>query len=302
MLPRFTVIIPTFNRANFITEALDTVFSQELQDYEVIVVDDGSTDDTIERLQPYTNRLTLMRQKNRGPGAARNLGARGAKGEYLAFLDSDDFWFPWALATYAQIIDDNGQPTLIAGSMIYFHERSEVASIGRDALCVERFADYFAASRRGLYCGSCKMVVRRDVFLAAEGFLEENINAEDHDFVMRVGVAPAFVNVISPITIGYRQHPLALTRNLQKTLAGNCRLISMECEGRYPGGAARRRDRQRILTQHTRPLSLDLLREGNRPQAWSLYRQTFSWNLSLGRFQYLVGFLLRAMTGRGAPK
>jgi glycosyltransferase involved in cell wall biosynthesis len=93
----FSVIIPTYNRAALLCTALDSVFAQTFTDYEVIVVDDGSTDGTAAMVASYGGRVRYFQQQNKGPGAARNLGAQHATGEYLAFLDSDDLWFPWTL-------------------------------------------------------------------------------------------------------------------------------------------------------------------------------------------------------------
>lgn len=301
-MPLFSVIIPSYNRAGLIAATLVSVFAQEFRDFEVIVVDDGSTDETLERLQPYICRLTLLRQQNRGPGAARNLGATIAQGEYLAFLDSDDLWFPWTLSTYSQIIQSSGRPALIAGAMVHFYDQLELNLVVKQPLSTERYPDYFSAGARGIYCGSGMMVVRRDVFRETGGFLEDPINAEDHDFVLRMGTVPIFINVIAPILIGYRQHQQTATRNIAKAYAGSRRLIEMERTGRYPGGAVRQRDRRLILTQHLRPISLDLLRQGECRKAWGIYRMTFLWNLSLGRIRYLLGFLARALVGQGVPK
>jgi GT2 family glycosyltransferase len=236
----------------------------------------------------------LLHQTNQGPGAARNLGIRHATAEYIVFLDSDDLWFPWTLTTYAQIIKETNGPTLIAGTLVYFQNEAELRGLGPSSLVLEVFADYFAASPRGCYCGTCQMVVRRAAVLEVGGFAEENINAEDHDLVMRLGTAPGFVNVTSPAIIGYRQHPEAATRDFYKTFAGATNLLQMEQAGRYPGGADRRGDRRRILSQHIRPISLELLRHKERQRAWALFRQTFVWNVALGRFRYLAGFFLKA--------
>ena len=94
---------------------LDSVFAQTWTNYEVIVADDGSTDGTGDVLATYGDRIRVVTQQNSGPGTARNLGIELARGEYLAFLDSDDVWFPWTLASYARAIHDYGQPTIIAG-------------------------------------------------------------------------------------------------------------------------------------------------------------------------------------------
>src|SRR5262245_53825606 len=97
--PQFSVIIPTHNRLCLLQRALGSVRNQTFRDYEVIVVDDGSSDGTWNYLGSLVPFIKALRQENRGPGPARNLGATHATGSYLAFLDSDDLWFPWTLAT-----------------------------------------------------------------------------------------------------------------------------------------------------------------------------------------------------------
>ena len=92
--PKVSVIIPTYNRGAFITNAINSVLAQSFKDYEVLVIDDGSTDNTPEVLQPYLDKIKYIHQENSGVSAARNAGIRQAQGEWIAFLDSDDEWFP----------------------------------------------------------------------------------------------------------------------------------------------------------------------------------------------------------------
>jgi glycosyltransferase involved in cell wall biosynthesis len=291
----FSVVIPTYNRAALLQKTIASVLAQNYSDYEIIVADDGSTDETGQVLASFGDKIRVCRQENKGQGAARNLGARNSTSEYLAFLDSDDLWFPWTLSTYAQIIEQQNRPTLVAGTLVYFRDEAELRTIQRTPLGLETFADYYAASRRGHYCGSCQMVVRRDALLEIGGFAEEkSINNEDHDFVMRLGTSAGFVHVSSPAMIGYRQHLQALTRDMSKTFVGSVRLLHMEKAGRFPGGRDRRGDRRRLLTQHVRSVTLEFLRQKEYQKAWALYKQSFGWNLALGRFRYLAGFLLTA--------
>jgi glycosyltransferase involved in cell wall biosynthesis len=91
-----SVVIPAFNSAKYIGEAIQSVLEQTLVSFEVLVVDDGSTDDTAEVVQRYP--VQYFRQENAGPSAARNTGMTKAKGEFVAFLDSDDLWLPQKLA------------------------------------------------------------------------------------------------------------------------------------------------------------------------------------------------------------
>ena len=90
-----SVIIPTYNRAEQALKAIESAINQSYTDFEVLVCDDGSTDNTEERVKSVQDsRIIYLKQKNKGPGAARNLGLRNAKGEIIAFLDSDDLWLP----------------------------------------------------------------------------------------------------------------------------------------------------------------------------------------------------------------
>ncbi len=97
-MPVVSVIIPTYNRASFLDEAIESVLGQDFQDFELIVVDDSSTDSTSHLLSRYGSRLTRLSQSHRGVSAARNLGIRSARGKYIAFLDSDDYWLPQKLS------------------------------------------------------------------------------------------------------------------------------------------------------------------------------------------------------------
>ena len=93
-IPEVSVIIPAYNAGRTIDAALQSVFAQTFRSFEVIVVDDGSTDDTAARLARWADRVTCLRQSNRGPAHARNQALRVASGELIAFLDADDVWLP----------------------------------------------------------------------------------------------------------------------------------------------------------------------------------------------------------------
>jgi len=118
MPPRFSIVIPTFNRSSSVLETLQSCFNQTYDDFEVILVDDGSTDDTEAVLATIEDpRLLVVKQQNAGPAAARNHGMRMAKGEYIAFLDSDDSWYPGFLDAAQQAIEAQGE-ILLYGQII----------------------------------------------------------------------------------------------------------------------------------------------------------------------------------------
>lgn len=289
-MPLFSVIIPTFNRADFLRQTLESVRRQTFTDYEVIVVDDGSTDDTAAWLSEAASKVKLITQQNSGPGIARNKGAEQAQGVYLAFLDSDDLWFPWTLEAVAELIAEHDRPTLISAKLVSFKDPSELDSVKQTDTRAEVFADYFAASDRDCFVGAGMTFVRRDKFLEVGGFSRRQINLEDHDLILRLGTAAGFARVVDPPTLGWRRHDASTADQSWRSFAGCRHLIENEQRGIYPGGKTRSVARRKIITRHIRPWALTLARTGAWRPAWSLYHSTFVWNLSLNRWRFLVGF------------
>jgi glycosyltransferase involved in cell wall biosynthesis len=104
----FSVVIPAYNTADTLGEAIDSVLAQTRQDFEIIVVDDGSSDDTAAVAEGFGDRrIRVYRQENAGPSAARNRGIAEALGEYVSSLDSDDLWLPDYLAEMGRALEEN---------------------------------------------------------------------------------------------------------------------------------------------------------------------------------------------------
>jgi GT2 family glycosyltransferase len=103
---KVSVLIPTYNRRHYVVDAIQSVIAQDYADMEIIVVDDGSTDATDEALAPYLSRIQLIRTKNQGPAMARNVGMQAARGDYVAFLDSDDLYYPFKVRLQAHLLDE----------------------------------------------------------------------------------------------------------------------------------------------------------------------------------------------------
>lgn len=127
-MSRVSVIIPSYNCAAFVANAVDSVLGQTMQDYEVIVVDDGSTDNTREVLRRYLEhpRFRYLFQSNRGVSAAKNLGARASDAEYVAFLDADDTLAPEALELATAALDESGASWCLINIYKVNGERREV--------------------------------------------------------------------------------------------------------------------------------------------------------------------------------
>ena len=296
--PLLSVIIPTHNRAALVGATVASVLAQP-RACQVIVVDDASTDGTADAVErDFGGRVTVVRlPANGGPGAARNAGLAVADGAYAAFLDSDDLWLPWTADAYAAAIDRHGRPAFVAGKPAVFD--GDVPDVpGGEPLTTLAFADYLAGGDQWRWFSASSFVMRADLLRAAGGFTDEWVNAEDADVALRMGTAGPFVQVTGPATFAWRRHAGSAMAATARTVAGVRRLIDVERAGGYPGGPGRARDRRRIIATHVRPLSLDLIRNGNPSAGWDLYRQTLGWHLSLGRWRYLAGFPARALLRR----
>ena len=121
-LPLVTVIIPVYNASLYLPQALDSVFAQTHARMEVIVIDDGSTDNTAKLMAGYADRTVYIKQKRSGPSKARNRGITEAKGLYTAFLDADDTWFPHKLEKQLKALQRDSGAALVYSRSVDFLE------------------------------------------------------------------------------------------------------------------------------------------------------------------------------------
>ncbi|WP_164008117.1 glycosyltransferase family 2 protein [Pyxidicoccus trucidator] len=289
-MPFFSIVIPTYNRARLLEDTLASVFAQEETDYEVLVVDDGSTDDTLETLARHGGRVRLLQQRNAGPGAARNLGIQEARGEYVVFLDSDDLWFPWTLATYRQVLRAQGGPSVVMGTAASFARPEELAGVTCAPVRVVGFPDYLASAGDATPRTACVVAVRTEALRRVGGFTPKRINGEDYDLLYRLGTEPGFAWVRAPVTVGYRQHGGSSSSALELSYQGTLYQLEQERLGRYPGGAARRRERLEMLLYNLRHVSHWLLSLRRADLALGLYRRGLSLHLAAPRWRYVLGF------------
>lgn len=181
-MPKVSVIIPTYNREHCIAEAIESVLAQTYGTTEIIVVDDGSTDRTAERVAAYGDRVTYIHQENAGPSRARNRGIRESSGELIAFLDSDDLWLSTKLARQVEEFLKDDELGIVATPVVFrFPGRKMRANIGSmdTAALREHFLDTF------LMVTSTVMVRRR--CLEEVGLFNEALcYAEDMDLFYRI--------------------------------------------------------------------------------------------------------------------
>ena len=304
-MPLLSVIIPTYNRSALLAGAIDSVLSQEFTDFELMVVDDGSTDDTPALLERYTaalppEKMRVFRQANAGQGAARNLAIAQARGEYCSFLDSDDLFFPWTLATVAAVINDNGRPSVVAGVDKSFGTSEQFRAIPREPLRVSPFPDVYAYGRKNLY-GPCGiMVARTELLREVGGFLTDRIVGEDADLMMRLGVVPNVVKIHSPGMYGYRVHEDNFTASHERWHRGARLAIARFRNGVFPGGRARAADVRKYVIDVVEYYSFICLYFGGRRNCLDLYLRTLPTNVRAGNFRFLFRTAwLMALSGLG---
>jgi glycosyltransferase involved in cell wall biosynthesis len=247
MKPRFSVVVPVYNREKIVGPTIDSVLSQTFTDYEIIVVDDGSTDGTAEVLRSYGTKVKAVRQANRGPEVARDRGITEATGEYIALLDSDDLLWPHALETYDRIIRGCNSPGLILGATTYFEDGQTPQHDGDGTSDIEvfQYRDYLAKDVAVGLHGS-NVVAKKSIFEQAGG-LRQSTPTTFHmdllDTMLRIGVYGPCVVVKRPATMAYRVHKTNSVRDIPGVANGVFPIIEAERRGQYPGGPSRRFER-----------------------------------------------------------
>jgi len=206
-MPKVSVIIPTYNRALYIAETLESVFSQTFKDYEVIVVDDGSSDNTADVLKPYMVRIDYIRKENGGQGSARNAGIKVACGEYIAFLDSDDLWVPEKLEIQTGFADEHPDAGLIFSDYVVFRadESGQTKEMKRVQIKDQELS--FHALFHGNFIPTLTVFVRRSC-INGVGLFDESrdlIGGEDYEMWLRIAMKYKLAH-IPAFLAKYRDH------------------------------------------------------------------------------------------------
>jgi hypothetical protein len=185
--PTVSVIIPAYNTAAYIVETLDSVFAQTFTDFEVIVINDGSPDtDKLEKIiEPYLERIVYLKQENRGPSAARNAGIRCARGEYIAFLDSDDSWLPQYLAEQFRLFENSTGLSMVYCDALLFGQ-SPLSGKSYFQAFPPRNLVTFESLLKGCSIFMHCVVVRKRVLFEAGLFDEELRLLEDIHLWLRI--------------------------------------------------------------------------------------------------------------------
>jgi len=226
-VPKVAVVIATYNRANFLPETIESVLQQNFQDYELIVVDDGSTDATRTLLQSYPSQVSYLYQENRGPSAARNLGVRHARAPWIAFQDSDDLSNRDHLATLYAYANQHPDCGMVFANGAYlggpFRNRETIipeAKSRRLANDGVRLVDLFEKSVVRLQAS----LISKEAYLAVGGHDESLRICMDLDLSFRLFMRYP-VAYLDRVVFLYRRHHGNAGRNEELRLTENIRVI-----------------------------------------------------------------------------
>jgi glycosyltransferase involved in cell wall biosynthesis len=208
--PRASVIIPVYNGARYLREAIDSVLGQTYPNLELVVIDDGSTDDTWSIVESYGSRLRGLRQSNGGVANALNHGIEVATGEYIAWLSHDDAFLPQKLAIQMDCLTQNRSAQICYSDYWVVDEHSQrLGVLNMPAYPPDRFVRHLLQAM--FVCGSTTLV-HRACFQSVGPFDETLRHAQDADMWLRLARRYGFVHVDQPL-IHWRYHPDQGSRN-----------------------------------------------------------------------------------------
>jgi len=207
--PFVSVIIPTYNRAWVLKEAIDSVLAQDFKDFELIVVDDGSTDSTPQILDAYHQDLMVIRQPNLGVSAARNRGIAAAGGELIAFLDSDDLWLPRKLSSQVNFFNSNPEAVINQTEEIWIRNGVRVNPKTRH----HKPSGMIFEQSLALCLVSPSAVMMKRSLLDAVGLFDEDLPAcEDYDLWLRISWRYPVYLIETPLIIKRGGHADQLSK------------------------------------------------------------------------------------------
>jgi len=233
-----SVIVPTYNHRGFIGHTLDSVFTQTFTDFEVIVVNDGSPDDTVDVLAPLASdaRILYFEQSNQGQSFARNRGLREARGKYIAFLDDDDVWPPDKLEWQVAFLEEHAEVATVGGTLQLMDEFGSVGRIGAHHSEIT-FESLFAGNP---FFSPGQTLIRSSVLKQVGGMDEEIWGADDWDLWFRI--SKRFnITMLDRLALYYRVHAGNASKQTARLLKACCTTIERHLKEIAPGEQERLR-------------------------------------------------------------
>jgi glycosyltransferase involved in cell wall biosynthesis len=226
MNPSVSVVIPSYNNAKFLNECIDSVLTQTFKPIEVIVVDDGSSDDSIQILESYGTRITLIKSNHCGASSARNQGIQIATGELIALLDSDDYWNTEKLADQVEHLEANNLDLVYCGGISFNSGEKKVREY-EPIYSGKVLIEFYKNPTSAIIVLGCSSAIFRKSLLKYSGLFDEQFKnaSEDWDFFRRY-CSFANVGFVKEKHVNYRIHETNLSSSsLVQYYQGNVRAV-----------------------------------------------------------------------------
>ena len=293
-----TVVIPTYNRAHVIGETIRSVFAQTYDRWDIVVVDDGSTDNTAEVVAQFPGRITYIRQEHSGlPAVARNVGVRLGRGEYIAFLDSDDLWLPDKLALQVDVLKQYPKAGLLCADAYILNESQEKQTNvtiwdGK----VPRSGKVFGELYLWNFVHTSAAVVRRECFDTVDYFNENAIYGAVEDYHLWLRIAAQYELIpLQDALIYYSLHKGRYSVQRKDYVNLSVIAVLLDIRNRYPGMVKQlgKKAGKRIGDLYDN-IGYSALKQGKIIDAWRAFEQAAMW------MQYTVQVpLLRGLVAFG---
>ncbi len=216
-MPFFSVVIPLYNKENYIPNTLKSVLNQSFSDFEIIIVNDGSTDQSEQKVFEISDtRIRYFKTENKGVSAARNFGIQQSSGKFICFLDADDYWYPYFLSEIHKHIELCSEQKVFACA-IEFEIHNKVISPSYSIIQTDDYqiVDYFEASMKESVLFTSASAFERTVFETAGNFNTNYKSGQDTDLWVRIGLQFPIV-FIWKIGVRYVYDRESLSRNRKK--------------------------------------------------------------------------------------
>jgi glycosyltransferase involved in cell wall biosynthesis len=221
--PKVSVIIPAYNQAIYLGKAIQSALDQTYQDREIIVVNDGSTDNTAEIASHYQDQVIYIYQENRGLAGARNTAINNARGEFIALLDSDDVWLPEFLEKIVPVLSSNPQAAMVYSGYRYIDSKGIEIGIPQQKVVPPDLV-YQTFVIDGNWINACTVVFRKNLAFEAGLFDEELKALEDFDLWIKLSRKGSVIG-IPDLLVKYRRHDSNMTSDPGHMMRARLRLI-----------------------------------------------------------------------------
>lgn len=217
-MPKTSIIIPAFNASKYLIETIESVINGTFNDYEIIVIDDGSTDNTFELASQFKDKVRAIKQKNIGMSATRNRGIEESDSKYIALLDADDVWHPEKLALQTRLLDERNNYGLCHTGFIFWEGRTPISFPKNVDMTTDPDLTGWIYNKMLLtnYVLPSSALIRRSLVNEIGNFICEDQQTDDWEYFTRASTMTEFAKLFGNL-VAYRQIPSSLSKKIRTT-------------------------------------------------------------------------------------